>query len=504
MSDETPMPSGWCEVQLEDLVLNPKSDLVDGPFGSNLKSSEYVESGIPVLKIQNIKANRFVRKRLSYVTPKKAAELSRHSFVAGDLMITKLGEPLGLCCEVPADLEHGVFVADLMRLRPSAKIVDSAFLLHAINSVVVQGQFKEITKGTTRQRVNLSIVRGIKLALPPLAEQQRIMGKVEELFSELDEGVANLKQARAQLVVYRQALLKHAFEGHLTADWRTKHASELESADQLLARIRAERDADCDSISEEESKALPVLPSGWTHARFGEFIQSMSAGKSFSCEERRPRPEEIGVAKVSAVTWGEYQEAESKTCVDATKINPAYFIQEGDFLLSRANTIDLVGASVIVKRVTQRIMLSDKTLRLSIKGIPPEYLLYYLRSRQGRREIMARSTGNQESMRNIGQDRIRSIIVPVCSPAEAAKIVELLETHLPAIVAEEADIDLNLQKAEALRQSILKKAFAGELVPQDPADEPAAALLARIRAEREAATARPKAKQAGKRPAKLT
>jgi type I restriction enzyme S subunit len=295
-----------------------------------------------------------------------------------------------------------------------------------------------------------------------------------------------LKQARAQLAVYRQALLKHAFEGHLTADWRTKHAPELESADQLIARIRAERDADCDSISEEESKALPVLPSGWTHARFGEFIQSMSAGKSFSCEERRPRPEEVGVAKVSAVTWGEYQEAESKTCVDATKINPAYFIQEGDFLLSRANTIDLVGASVIVKRVTQRIMLSDKTLRLSIEGIPPEYLLYYLRSRQGRREIMARSTGNQESMRNIGQDRIRSIIVPVCSPAEAVKIVELLETHLPAIVAEEADIDVNLQKAEALRQSILKKAFAGELVSQDPADEPAAALLDRIRAEREA------------------
>ncbi len=143
--NEYDLPQGWINVQLDDLVLNPKGDLVDGPFGSNLKSSEYVDSGIPVLKIQNIKANRFVRKRLSYVTPQKATELSRHSFLAGDLMITKLGEPLGLCCRVPADLEHGIFVADLMRLRPSAKIIDSSFLLHAINSVVVQNQFWSAT-----------------------------------------------------------------------------------------------------------------------------------------------------------------------------------------------------------------------------------------------------------------------------------------------------------------------------------------------------------------------
>ena len=84
------------------------------------------------------------------------------------------------------------------------------------------------------------------------------------------------------------------------------------------------------------------------------------------------------------------------------------------------------------------------------------------------------------------------------------QVTDELDRQLSALANIEADIDLNLQKAEALRQSILKKAFAGELVPQDPADEPAAALLARIRAEREAATARPKAKQAGKRPAKLT
>jgi type I restriction enzyme S subunit len=142
---------------------------------------------------------------------------------------------------VPADLTQGIFVADLMRLRPSSRIIDSKFLLYGINSVVVQQQFKEITKGTTRARVNLSIVRSIKLALPPLNEQRRIVAKIEELFSELEKGIENLKQARAQLAVYRQSLLKHAFEGHLTAAWRAEYVSELESPEEITRRIQRHR-----------------------------------------------------------------------------------------------------------------------------------------------------------------------------------------------------------------------------------------------------------------------
>ena len=169
MSDEILSP-GWALAKFEDLLIDPKADLVDGPFGSNLKSSEYIEAGVPVLKIQNIKADRFIRKHFSYVTKGKAAELSRHSFVPGDLIITKLGDPLGLCCEVPNDFPHGVFVADLMRLRLRTNNISKRFVLLAINSQIVQDQFKQITKGTTRPRVNLTIVRSITLALPPLPE----------------------------------------------------------------------------------------------------------------------------------------------------------------------------------------------------------------------------------------------------------------------------------------------------------------------------------------------
>jgi len=411
----------------------------------------------------------------------------------GDLLLTCAGPRVrcGVICLVKQTRRRLMVSGKMYRFRADPRIALSSYLEGFLRSHDTKKCIDAMKTGISDSGLNLTLARfkTLRVPLPTLAEQHRIVAKIEELFSELDQGVENLKQARAQLAVYRQALLKHAFEGKLTAGWRKAHAAQLETADQLLARLRPERDARYQPLTQEEIVGLPSLPVGWTYVRLGAFIETFDAGKSFSCDERPPRPEEVGVAKVSAVTWGEYQESESKTCRDNAKINPTYFIREGDFLLSRANTIDLVGACVIVKKVTQRIMLSDKTLRLSLRGLAPEYFLQFLRSRKGRRQIMDLSTGNQESMRNIGQDRIRSIVIPVCPVAEASVVIEILERQLSEITALEADIATNLQKAEALRQSILKKAFAGQLVPQDPADEPAATLLARLRAERAVASA---------------
>jgi type I restriction enzyme S subunit len=516
----------WEIVSLGDLVKNPKSDLVDGPFGSNLKASEYIKAGVPVLKIQNIKANRFVRKQLSYITPAKANELSRHSFQAGDLIITKLGDPLGLCCRVPADLVSGVIVADLMRLRPDEQIVDSGFLIHAINSSVIQDQFKIITKGTTRSRVNLTIVRSIEINLPPLNEQRRIFSKIEELFSELDDGIASLKTARAQLKVYRQALLKQAFEGKLTAQWRKDHADQLETADQLLARIQAERqsryeerikdwgksikawesgklkgkkpikprEAEIVPLTKDAISDLPELPSPWIWTSLSELSDHIVDGT-----HKTPKYVEQGVHFISAKDINDFTVSFAKTkyitAAEHEELWRRCRPSEGDILLTKSGTI---GRVAVVKTDHEFSVFESVAVIPISRSVEPQFFAFQIFCTvQG-----SFGAANQKGVgvRHLHLEDIRKLPTSLPSLPEQQEIVRLLDEQFTVIQQNEREIDAALKRSEALRQSILKKAFAGQLVAQDPADEPAGVLLERIRAERKqvAETEKSPAKSSGR------
>ncbi len=144
---------------------------------------------------------------------------------------------------------------------------------------------------------------------------------------------------------------------------------------------------------------------GWKDTVLGEYIIHIGAGKSVRCEERPPNNNDVGIVKVSSVTWGFFDEEESKTCFSNDLLNENYLIKQGDFLFSRANTIELIGACVIVKSISKTLMLSDKILRFTISDqLSKDYTLHYLRSRKGRKEIERLSTVNQHSMRNIGRN----------------------------------------------------------------------------------------------------
>lgn len=468
------------------------------------------------------------RGRTASLRKVKKTSLASRALRIGDILVEISGggpdQPVGRTVLIDKiSLSHSPnlpkICTNFLRLfRPSGEI-DSCYLNLFLQFFYKSGDIRAYQAGSNNLRnLKFDDYLGIEIPIPPISEQRRIVAKIEELFSELDKGIESLKTAQAQLKVYRQALLKHAFDGKLTAQWRAENPDKLEAADELLERVQQERTKryqqqfsewkgtgksggkpkppkPLSPLTAGELSELPVLPDGWMWARLGQFISSIDAGKSFKCDEREPRDSEIGVAKVSAVTWGEYDEAESKTCTNSSKENPSFMIRAGDFILSRANTIDLVGACVIAKRVTKQVMLSDKTLRIRFTGYSQDYFLQFLRSRIGRTQIMKLSTGNQESMRNIGQERICSIAVPICTENEASVILEALESKLSDIDQLDQTLVIALRQSEALRQSVLKKAFLGQLVPQDPADEPATELLARIKAERSAS---PKNKKASK------
>ncbi len=312
-----------------------------------------------------------------------------------------------------------------------------------------QFRYADHVTGTTRLKLTKAALEQMPIVIPPLAEQERIVGKVEELFSELAEGVANLKQARAQLAVYRQALLKHAFEGHLTA-----------------------------------IKGIKKVP-------LSSLITDLSQGWSPKCElNRAPKPDEWAVIKTTAIQHCRYDDTEAKPLPPPFEGRPSIEIKDGDFLMTRKGPRTRAGVSCYVRRTRHRLMVCDTVYRFRCieDVVNPLYLELALNSPEVLRAIDQRKAGISESGLSLTHSKIGTVEIPLCSLDEQEDVVRQLDEQTSVMDALEADIDLNLQKAEALRQSILKKAFAGELVPQDPADEPAAALLARIRAEREAQT----------------
>ena len=312
-------------------------------------------------------------------------------------------------------------------LKGKEQFLIDDFALYYLNSI----NYRKFVNGTTRLKLTKSNLVEIPFIVPPLSEQQAIVAKIEELLSELDNGKEQLQTALQQLKVYRQSLLKWAFEGKLTNR----------------------------NVKEGE------LPDGWRNIRIGDVIESISSGKSYRCNERPPNLGEVGIIKVSSVTWGFFDEMQSKTCFSNDLFNSKYQIHKGDFLFSRANTLDFIGACVIVSAVSKSLMLSDKILRFTFSNESlKEYALYYLRSKKGRLQIEALSTGNQDSMRNIGQEKIKQIQMPLPPVSEQQLIVDELESKLTLCDNVEETIKISLQQTETLRQSILKQAFEGKLV----------------------------------------
>lgn len=169
----------WPDALMEDATKLPKNDIVDGPFGSNLKSSEYVDSGVPIVRLQNVDRFSFVVKNIKYITTAKASDLNRHSYLPGDIVVTKLGSPLGKAAIVPNIVPAGIIVADIVRIRVDETKAIKEFILYMINSTSVIDQLIGFTKGATRPRVNLGHIRGLKIKLPPIEIQREIVAELE-------------------------------------------------------------------------------------------------------------------------------------------------------------------------------------------------------------------------------------------------------------------------------------------------------------------------------------
>lgn len=436
-------------------------------------------------------------------------------FKSGDVIFAKITPCMenGKVAVVP-ELDHDLALGstEFHVIRPLGELPPLWFFYFLSSRIYRSKAERNMTGAVGQRRVPIDFIAQSTIPLPPLAEQKRIVAKIEELFSELDAGEESLRRARRQLGVYRQSLLKQAFEGKLTAHWREQNPHLLESPDQLLAGIHAEREThyqqqikDWEQALSEWQKAVtdekrppkpqkmipsdefvPVFgvdfPSGWCVLNLSQFVLELGQGWSPKCENRNAADGEWAVIKTTAIQFGEFDPTANKALPKNLPPRRWLALTEGEILITRAGPRSRCGVVCRVRGDHPQLMLCDKAYRLvlSKSATSPEYVERLLCSPVALAAIEELKTGINDSGVNLTQTGILQLAMPIPSLPEQQEIVRLLDAQFEVIAQNEREIDAALKRSEALRQSILKKAFTGHLVPQDPTDEPASTLLERI------------------------
>ena len=378
-------------------------------------------------------------------------------------------------------------------------MISNKYVYHYLNTV----DYSSYVTGTTRLKLTKNALAAIPIHFPSLAEQQRIVAKIEGLFSELEKGIEILKKAGAQLATYRQAVLKHAFEGNLTAQWR-EHHRDIKGAKERRHKVLSDRRYGSERSLSRRSRArgrphqdlvhgdsvraiateLPTIPGSWSWATVSQIIsEELSNGRSVRSAQKG-----FPVLRLTALRDGEIEQNEYKIGAWTAEDAEPFLIREGDFLVSRGNgSLRLVGRGGLVRSLESPVAYPDTMIRLRIsRYVDREFFCYVWNSRLVRRQIetIARTTAG---IFKVNQRDLEAAMIPLPPIEEQYVITEEVRCQLAALDHTMGSIDFNLRKARKLRQSILKKAFSGRLVPQEPDDEPACNLLDRIRTERKQA-----------------
>ncbi len=519
---ETQIPPGWALVDVNDLAA-ASSDITDGPFGSNLKSDHYTESGPRVVRLQNIGDGFFVNES-AHIAPDHFEQLRKHEVVAGDVVVAMLGEHLPRACLVPEYVGPAIVKADCVRLRPDARIAEPGFVSAGLNSSVVRQQAKDLSHGVGRPRLGLTLFRTLKFPLAPAREQSRIVDAVDSFLSRLDAAVATLEAAQAKLKAYRASVLKAAVGGRLVpteAVLARAEKRDYEPASELLKRILAERrrrweeaelaklkaagkppkddkwKAKYEEPKPPDTKGLPELPDGWCWASAAQISEFITKGTTPPGALMTQGLGDVPYIKVYNLTFdGTLDFATEPTFVPKSVHEQELarsLCRPGDVLMNIVGPplgkVSIVPATFVEWNINQAIA------RYRPVVLPARYLAYVLLGNQTQRWALKRAKATAGQL-NLTLEIARDLPIPLAPLCEQERIVDSIEHYLSAATATLNTISTDVTRCTRLRQSILKWAFEGKLVDQDANDEPAEKLLARIRAERANTPAPKKARRA--------
>lgn len=481
------VPANWIACTLGD-VASVKN-------GFAFKSSGFSDNGIPVIRISDINGNVVSFENSVKTTPSEQYDNFKIEY--GDILIAMSGATTG---KFGIYNEIGIAYQNqrVGNIRPLNTNLNKSFLFYYIFNA--KRQIEKEAYGGAQPNISSGKIEQLEFFLPPLNEQKLIVAKIEELFSELDSGIASLKTAREQLKIYRQALLKHAFEGKLTAQWRKDNADKLETPEQLLVRIQTERETRYqqqlndwkqavkdwevkgkedrkpqnpikpkthEKLSSDEVIKLGGLPHDWCWIRIGD-ISTVGTG--------------VTPLKSNSLFYGNGD----IPWVTSGALNQAFITKPSDLVTTKAfneTSLRLYPKNTLVVALYGEGKTRGKCSELLIEATTNQAIAAIVlegKSAGLRRFLKWFLTKNYEEMRltasggvqpNLNLGIIERMAIPLCTVAEAEELSSILDEKFSQIDKVDTEITEQLDKADILRQSILKKAFSGQLVSQVPNDQ---------------------------------
>lgn len=431
------LPRGW--------LIKPLQEIIE-PRGEKVSPSDYPDKKFIGMDHVESQTTRIIGSAPALEMKSNAAR-----FYKGDVLYGRLRPYLNKVAQPSFD---GLASAEFI-VFPDTPLLFSSFLKYRLNAADFVSFASHLNEGD-RPRVSFDQIGQFEILLPPINEQKRIVAKIEELFSELDKGIESLKTAREQLKVYRQAVIKSAYEGKITSNWRKRN--------KVTADWGAEPIGDLCEINPKhvginDSTEISFVPMDRLNQETAEI------------DEHITRP--FGEVKKGYTHF-------ANNDVLFAKITPCMENGKNGIARNLKNGLGCGSTEFFVFRCSDRIL--------------PEFLLLKFRDTLFRRRAEANMTG-AVGQRRVPKSWIEKTILPVPSIEEQRQIISEVKEVFDRILRVEVDIEHNLNRSEHLRQAILKKAFSGQLVGQNAKDEPASALLERLGVENEAPKAKAKKKR---------
>lgn len=459
------LPSGWLWERLPNI-----SFIQEGP---GIMAKDFRGEGIPLIRISGMHGTLVSLNGCNFLDEDMVAKKWSHFRLEGDDILLSSSASLGKVSKVGNDAIGAIAYTGLIRFKPYQPLFDD-YLIRFLGSNEFARQIDGSKKGAAIQHFGPTHLRWMVVPLPPLAEQYRIVAKVDELMALCDQleqqADASLGAHQTLVATLLGALTSATDHSQFAYAWQriAEHFDTLfttgesidqlkqailqlgvtgklvpqdlndEPASELLDRISAEKTVLVKAGKIKKEKQLPPvadeeklfsLPSGWEWCRLENLSLQSEAGWSPKCEETPRTGENWAVLKVSAVTWGEFNPAENKALPPNLDPVPDYEVKPGDFLISRANTAELVARSVVVQdQAPSKLMMSDKIIRFKFsQKVCVPYMSLFNNSGGARRYYLQVAGGTSSSMKNVSRLQIQSLVVALPPFSEQNRIVAKID-----------------------------------------------------------------------------